>query len=615
MANFLYKGVVDWFLQQMSQGELAPGEKMPSLRKLAKQLDLSLNTVIHGYDLLAQEGWIESRPKSGYFVCHKPSVKQAHVLAGDRVAQFQEMLAKKMPWSALSHRAAFVDQSDEFLQPNTKSQDSDLPVVGKGHLAVREAVSEHLRKVAIQAHPSTIWLGRSPLAMYTQALQTLTQKHDTILVLTPCDPRITSAAMSLGRTVMTLAAGERGVDLDEAVRCLKEDDIKLVVFPSQYAFPTGSDISNLSLRRWLAILQQVDIPAIEWDMTSHLGYKDTTIMTYKSLDEKKQVVYIGGVESKGVDRNAAWCLPGRYTELEGALLSADLALSDAQQHALMDALQVSQRHSLMRRARQIWSIAEKAKSILESILGEQVRFAPSKGGLSLWLQLEQPLNEGQMTQLLAKHRHGVVPGELLSAQADADHWLAVNVTYDGLEKLAKQLQSFVPQVVDLPEAEDVNDLADQSALDDLSETVEQSEMFDQHEIDPIAELAEDSADSMALEDISEAQKEAESFSNQPSGDELVEELIESDVNAFEEAFQQPDSGTPEQQPMAAQPSGLLLEPSDFDLEDVMLKESDETASTKQEKETPAKTGQAQEAEKTTKTVYNPMLDLINHDFG
>ena len=73
------------------------------------------------------------------------------------------------------------------------------------------------------------------------------------------------------------------MDLDEAVRCLRDDEIKLVVFPSQFAFPAGTDVSNLSLRRWLAILQQLEIPAIEWDITSHLGYKSTPLMTYNPV--------------------------------------------------------------------------------------------------------------------------------------------------------------------------------------------------------------------------------------------------------------------------------------------------------------------------------------------
>lgn len=522
MADFLYKGVVDWFLAQMSQGELAPGDKMPSLRKLAKQLELSLNTVIHGYELLVEEGWIESRPKSGYFVCHKVTSRAAHVLAGDAVCEFAET-GQKVAWAALSHRAALVDQSDVFLNPSQRTGEPDLPIVGKGHISVREAVSEHLRKVAISVHPSHIWLSRSPLALFTQAIQTLTQSGDNVLVMTPCDPRLTATLMSLGRRVLTLASGEHGVDLDEVVRCLRDDQIALVVLPSQFSFPTGIEISNLSLRRWMAILKQVNIPAIEWDMTSQLSYKASTLMTYKSLDEQNLVVYIGGVESKGVDRNAAWCLIGQYKTLEGALLSADIALSDPQQQALLDALQPTQKNSLVRRSRQIWALAERAKSIIEKALDNAISFAQSKGGLALWVQFDVALTEPQTTQLLAKHRHGVVPGHLLSAQLDADKWLAINVTYDQLEALASLLREFVggsKKTVNAP------------SLDDL--------------------------DTNDLSDVSDEVLEAnDALSEKAAGNLASAELAES---------------------------------------------SNDEPSTQQEKA-------------SQETVYNPMLDLINHDFG
>ena len=593
MADFLYKGVVDWFLQQMSQGELSPGDKMPSLRKLAKQLELSLNTVIHGYDILAEEGWIESRPKSGYFVCHKPTVKHAHLLAGDRAVRFDEVLIKKLAWSALSHRAALVDQSDDFLHPSVRQGETDLPVLGKGHLAVREAVSEHLRKVAIQIHPSQIWLGRSPLAMYTQAVQTLTQVGQAVLVITPCDPRLTSTLISLGRDVVTLSAGERGVDLDEAVRCLRDDAIKMVVFPSQFGFPGGSEISNLSLRRWLAIVQQLEIPAIEWDMTSHLSYKPSTLMTYKSLDEKNQIVYIGGVESKGVDRNAAWCLPGKYQALEGALLCADLALSDPQQQALMDALQPNQRHSLMRRARQIWSVAEKSKSLLEGALGDTVRFANAKGGLTLWLQLDTALTEAQLTTLFAKHRHGLVPGSYLSAQAEANHWLAVNVTYDGIEKLAAQLRSCIDAAQQ--EQATVASVETDEALSEASES--STEVTTPEALDETQRVDE----VMETEVAEDLEQEVEATYQENEGN--AETEAAEDVT---EANQKEESGQPE-------PTGMLLEPSDFAIEDVMLKQEDEVSSDSEVSQKPD--AEEKPKENSTKTVYNPMLDLINHDFG
>lgn len=545
MADFLYKGVVDWFLDQMAQDAILPGDRMPSLRVLSKQLGLSLNTIIHGYELLSEDGWIESRPKSGYFVCHRSETKPALLLASEALIKLAND-GGKPAWSCLAHRGALVDQSDAFLSPTTRQEDVHLPVLGKGHLTARESVSDYLKGLGIKAHASQIWLGYSPLAMFTQSVQTLTQRGDAVLVLTPCDPRITTTLQSLGRQVIALGSGERGADLDIAIRCLRDESIRLVVLPGQFSFPAGQLISNLSLRRWLAIIEETKLPVIEWDMCSHLAYRAGSMMTYKSLDSSDHIVYIGGVESKGVGRSASWCLAGRHQSvLEGAFLGADMSLSDAQQTALSDALQPNSKRSLTRRAREIWANSERVKAHLEARLGEHVSFASSKGGMSLWMHLSTPLDMAGTTALLANFRHAIVPGALVSHEADAKHWFAVNVTLDDVEPLAKALAEHL--------------VSDEASPDNQN-------------IEPLEESTEEA-------DIAPAVESEEAQSEEVETEEVETESMDSDVTLSE-----------------------VVETTDTEKE-----LSEEKVTTKEEVK--------KSRDASTEPLYNPMLDLINHDFG
>ena len=45
--------------------------KLPSKRFLAAETGTSVITVQHAYDLLADEGYIQSRERSGYYVCYE----------------------------------------------------------------------------------------------------------------------------------------------------------------------------------------------------------------------------------------------------------------------------------------------------------------------------------------------------------------------------------------------------------------------------------------------------------------------------------------------------------------------------------------------------------------
>ena len=62
----LYRAIV----AQIRHGELAPGERLPGKRSLAAELSVSVNTVDTAYQLLVAEGYLEARPRSGFFVQH-----------------------------------------------------------------------------------------------------------------------------------------------------------------------------------------------------------------------------------------------------------------------------------------------------------------------------------------------------------------------------------------------------------------------------------------------------------------------------------------------------------------------------------------------------------------
>ena len=53
---------------------LLPGTRLPSLRVMAKELGISVDTVLDVYRLLSDEGWLRSRRGAGFFVSDDPNV-------------------------------------------------------------------------------------------------------------------------------------------------------------------------------------------------------------------------------------------------------------------------------------------------------------------------------------------------------------------------------------------------------------------------------------------------------------------------------------------------------------------------------------------------------------
>ena len=64
----LYRQLYNSLAQGIRRGELAPGTRLPGKRSLAAELGISVNTVDTAYQMLTAEGFVDSRPRSGFVV-------------------------------------------------------------------------------------------------------------------------------------------------------------------------------------------------------------------------------------------------------------------------------------------------------------------------------------------------------------------------------------------------------------------------------------------------------------------------------------------------------------------------------------------------------------------
>src|SRR5437867_795284 len=64
----LYLQVARNLEDQIQQGAFRTGDQIPSVRELSRQRRVSVATVLQAYFWLENKGWIEARPKSGFYV-------------------------------------------------------------------------------------------------------------------------------------------------------------------------------------------------------------------------------------------------------------------------------------------------------------------------------------------------------------------------------------------------------------------------------------------------------------------------------------------------------------------------------------------------------------------
>ena len=148
-------------------GRLKDGAKLPSKRFAAAELGVSVITVEHAYELLEEEGYIQSRQRSGYYVCFGGS---APALLRPTPQEQRADAPRDFPFSVLARtmRRVLSDSGERILSraPN------------RGCTELRQAIAAYLaRSRGIIADPEQIIVGSGAEYLYGLVVQLLQIPH------------------------------------------------------------------------------------------------------------------------------------------------------------------------------------------------------------------------------------------------------------------------------------------------------------------------------------------------------------------------------------------------------------------------------------------------------
>ena len=84
----IYEQITSQIKEMIMKGELKPGEPMPSMRRLAKDLHVSVITTQRAYDDLQRDGFIITVPAKGTFV----SAQNQDFIREENLRRIEELL-------------------------------------------------------------------------------------------------------------------------------------------------------------------------------------------------------------------------------------------------------------------------------------------------------------------------------------------------------------------------------------------------------------------------------------------------------------------------------------------------------------------------------------------
>ena len=281
----LYEALYRCIRGDILSGALRPGEKLPSKRALAENLEVSKITVEAAYSQLLSEGYICSKEKVGYFVetverrapvpaapVRRPKEDAACLL--DLTANGTEQFPFSV-WSRLQ-REVMLDFGEALLAP--------LP--NRGVPELRQAIAGHLAAFrGMRVDPENILIGAGTDFLYNLLIQLL-GREKVYAVEEPGYGKIRKIYAAGGVQTVSAAMDDRGV-IPES---LGSADV-LHISPSHH-FPTGIVTPVSRRRELLDWANRGEKWIIEDDYDSEFRFDAHPVPAMQSLDDGGRVIYM-----------------------------------------------------------------------------------------------------------------------------------------------------------------------------------------------------------------------------------------------------------------------------------------------------------------------------------
>ncbi|MGJ9457910.1 PLP-dependent aminotransferase family protein [Oceanobacillus sp. CF4.6] len=292
----LYEQLYIYIKNEITEGRLPYGSKLPSKRKLAEFLSISQNTVETAYDQLMAEGYLESLPRKGYFIMASGDLEYVQPADADPKLDPGEEEHSKVKYN---FHPSWVDTENfpfaqwrKYAKNTIDKQNHSLLLLGdaRGEFELRQEISHYLYHArGIQCSPEDIIVGAG-VEVLLQQLLLLFEKNTVYGVEDPGYHLILRILKSFPNEVYPLEVDEEGIQVEP----IEKSNPNVVYVTPSHHFPYGTVLSvnrRTQLLNWAS--EEKNRYIIEDDYDSEFRYSGKSIPSLKSLDKKGKVIYLG----------------------------------------------------------------------------------------------------------------------------------------------------------------------------------------------------------------------------------------------------------------------------------------------------------------------------------
>ena len=429
-SRSLYVQLYEHLRQQISDGSIREGEKLPSLRQMAEMLGISVTTVKVAYDQLIVEGYLESKPSSGFYAAGGAGNNNRQTQAQAEVTSKADTGAGQ----ARQYSAASCDPASfDFVKwkkcmASVLNETPELLLTAgdrQGEASLRREIAEHLYKsrgVVCTEDQVVISAGTQQLVGH---IARLLKMMDIAHVCTeePGYTPVRNIFRDWGFAISNIPVRQDGIEIEKLPANIRT---AVYVCP-QNQFPTGAVMPIGRRHQLLEWARDNDSIIIEDDYNSELRYFGMPVPALQGLDRGNRVVYLGSFSSTlfPAVRISYMVLPRRMQEMYRAtMMNYDQTCSKTEQLTLALFMQRGYYQTNLRKIRKLYS--RKLQEVLSAIAGADpeggfITAENSRSGINLILRIKtcaKTITEGMTGAARSETIHRELVSRMTHAAAD-----------------------------------------------------------------------------------------------------------------------------------------------------------------------------------------------------
>lgn len=444
----LYEQVANRIVRLIEQGVFKTEERIPSVRNLQQQLGVSQSTVLQAYLLLENQGLIESRPQSGYYVKARlqklpPTPKTSSPTPAATKVSMNELAISLLAASqdpCVIPLGSVIPGAELF--PTLKLNRALIKVIrrlGKQvntyeALAGNEDLRYQLAKRSLDWSSGILSEEIVTTAGCMEAmnlcLRAVAQPGDTIAIESPTYYGILQMIESLNLNILEVPTHPRnGVSLESLEVVLKKKHVKACLFTLNFNNPLGSCLPDKHKKQLVEMLAHHEIPLIENDIQGDLYFDHTRPRSAKAFDQKGLVLLCSSFsKTLAAGYRVGWCVPGRYqAQVEYLKFITNMPTSTLAQATIAEFLQRGSYDQHLRRTRK--TLSDQVLQVTQTIYEHfppGTRVIDPTGGLFLWVELPKTVNSLELQRQSLTERISIAPGPIFSSKDTYQNFIRLN---------------------------------------------------------------------------------------------------------------------------------------------------------------------------------------------